>query len=148
MEVLLTTLIGDMDEDDVFFNVVREIEKKIKTMLGMENAVSSSFSVSKKQMVLKINKKIEIIVNMTDFREVETKPLTNMENVMNKYDIDEDELDRIYKNEPGLLEVPEPMMYIHKCNVDFEVGDNINKKYTHVACNFINLMTLIINNSN
>lgn len=151
MNVTLKTLIGDMEEEDIFLEVTSKMEKKIETALGIGNTVSSSFSISKKQMILIINKKIEIIVNVTNICRAENKPLTNMENVMRKYDIDRDEINRVYKNDPALLAVPEPMMYIHKCNVNFEIGDCRNRKYTDVARSFINLMTrsdMIINNYN
>lgn len=151
MNVILTTLIGDMEEEDIFLEVASKIEKKTKTALGIGNTVSSSFSLIKKQLVLKINKHIEILVNITDFRETEKETLTKMEKVMDEYDISQDEIDMIYKNDPSLAEVNEPMLYIHNCTVTFEVGECSNKKYTNVACSLINLITqsnMIINNYN
>lgn len=151
MNVILTTLILDMEEEDIFLDVASEIEKKIKTALGIGNTVSSSFSLIKKQLILKINEHIEILVNITGFRETEKETLTKMERIMDEYVISQDELDRIYKNDPRLAEVNEPMLYIYNCTVTLEVGDCSNKKYTNVAHSFINLLTksdMIINNPN
>ncbi|WP_141398581.1 hypothetical protein [Anaerocolumna aminovalerica] len=141
MEVFFTTLIGNLNEDDLFLGIAGLIECKIKDAMGRQHTINSSFSLIKKKMSLKIDHHVKIIVRVTKFKDVRKEPLTKMENVMSLYEITKAELERVYANDPSLLDVPEPMMYIHDCIVEFEVGDCSNEKYADIARNLISLVT-------
>lgn len=140
MDVSYTTLLGELDEGDVFLGITASIENKIEDSVGRQHIVSSSFSLLKKQMILKIDNDIEIIVRVTECKHIKTKPLVRMEN-FEEYEITKEELENVYANDPKLLEVPEPMMYVHECVVEFEMGDCSSKKYEDIAHNLIDLIT-------
>jgi hypothetical protein len=141
MEVFFTTLIGDLDEDDVFLSITASIEKKIEDVTGRQHSVISSFSLLKKEMYLKIDNDVEIIVRVTEFKGVRSEPITKMENVMSLYELSKAELELVYSNDPSLLDFPEPMMYIHDRIVEFAIGDCCSGKYADVARNLIDLVT-------
>lgn len=141
MEVFFTTLLRNCDEDDVFLGVASTVERKFDEAMGRQHTVNSSFSLAKKQMNLKIDSDIEIVVRITEFVDVKKESIAKMENVIELYEITKLEMQNIYKNEPALLDVPEPMMYVHKCAVEFAVGHCGNEKYDDVVRNWIDLIT-------
>lgn len=148
IEVFFTTVIGELDDDDVFLSITASIEKKFEEAIGKQHIINRSFSLLSKEMKLKIDDNFEIIVRGTGFKEVGSEPLTKMTKVMKLYKITKTELERIYENDPSLLDVPEPMMYIHECVAEFEIGNCRSRKYETIAHNLIDLILETVGNKN
>ena len=92
-------------------------------------------------MKLQIDDNFEIIMRGTGFKDVRSEPLTKMKKVMKLYEITKTELECVYVNDPSLLDVPEPMMYIHECVAEFEIGNCESRKHEAITHNLIDLIT-------